>query len=230
MKQLVTEGIVLTRLNYGEADRIITVLTPEQGKIRLLAKGVRKIKSKMAGGIELLSVNNLTYIVGKGDLGTLISSRLVTNFGQIVTNVDRTMYAYEVLKRVNKITEDSAEAEYFNLLAETLRAINQMDLELDYVRLWFNLQLLKLGGHSPNLQFDDQGQKLTLGQSYNFAFEDMTFSKFVTGPYNAGHIRLLRLGLGLLTPLDFRNLTGADKLLPSLVQLSSLMVKQHSNW
>ncbi|MCA9330182.1 DNA repair protein RecO, partial [Candidatus Saccharibacteria bacterium] len=62
MKQIVTVGIVLARINYGEADRIVTILTPDHGKIRLLARGVRKIKSRLAGGIELFSINDLTYI------------------------------------------------------------------------------------------------------------------------------------------------------------------------
>ena len=47
MKQVVTKAIVLARTNYGEADRIVSVLTADKGKVRLLAKGVRKIKSKM---------------------------------------------------------------------------------------------------------------------------------------------------------------------------------------
>ena len=57
MKQLVTEVIILARTDYGEADRILTVLSPEYGKLRLLAKGVRRVKSKLAGGIELFSVS-----------------------------------------------------------------------------------------------------------------------------------------------------------------------------
>jgi DNA repair protein RecO (recombination protein O) len=80
MQQLQTRGIILSRTDFGEADRILTVLTPQQGKLRLMAKGVRKIKSKLAGGIELFSVSDITYIRGKGELGTLISwiaSRLI---------------------------------------------------------------------------------------------------------------------------------------------------------
>lgn len=48
--QQVTDAIILTRTDYGEADRIITLLTPGHGKLRLIAKGVRRIRSKLAGG------------------------------------------------------------------------------------------------------------------------------------------------------------------------------------
>ena len=49
-----TLGYVLRRTNYGEADRILNIITPE-GKISAIAKGVRKEKSKLAGGIEMFS-------------------------------------------------------------------------------------------------------------------------------------------------------------------------------
>ena len=75
MKTISTQAIVLKRSNYREADRILRVITPDRGKISLIAKAVRKPKSKLAGGIELFSVNEISYIEGKSDLSTLVSSR-----------------------------------------------------------------------------------------------------------------------------------------------------------
>ena len=72
-----TIAIVLKRIDYGEADRIVTVLTPDAGKLSLMAKGARRVKSKLAGGIELLSTSEINYIAGKGSLDTLVSSRLI---------------------------------------------------------------------------------------------------------------------------------------------------------
>jgi DNA repair protein RecO len=68
--QIVTKGIVLSRRDYQEADRILSVLTPDNGKVSLIAKGVRKPKSKLAGGIELFSVSQLTYLPSHNDLKT----------------------------------------------------------------------------------------------------------------------------------------------------------------
>ena len=94
MKQIVTRGIILSRTDFGEADRILTILTHEQGKIRGIAKGVRKVKSKLAGGIELFSISQISFIQGKSDIYTLTSTRLEKHFGNIVHDIDRTMYAY----------------------------------------------------------------------------------------------------------------------------------------
>jgi DNA repair protein RecO (recombination protein O) len=124
VKQLLTEGIILSRIEYGEADRIITVLTPEHGKLRLMARGVRRIKSKLAGGIELFSVSDLSYIKGKGEIGTLVSSRLKTHYGSIVQDLSRVQLGYELIKLINKATEDQPDEEYFNLLRESFKALD----------------------------------------------------------------------------------------------------------
>ena len=113
MNQLVTTGIVLHRTNYGEADRIITILTPDMGKLHLIARGVRKVNAKLAGGIELFSVSSVTFIRGKGELGTMVSARLEEHFGEIAKDIDRTMLGYELIKKLDKITEDEADESWF---------------------------------------------------------------------------------------------------------------------
>ena len=71
-----TQAIVLRRTNFGEADRILTLLTP-LGQRGAMARGVRREKSKLAGGIELFGVSDVVLQQGKGDLATLTSARLI---------------------------------------------------------------------------------------------------------------------------------------------------------
>ena len=68
MNNSTTQAIILKRINFGEADRILTAITPEYGKISILAKGVRRSKSKLAGGLELFSVTDIGFINGKSNL------------------------------------------------------------------------------------------------------------------------------------------------------------------
>ncbi len=228
MKQKVTVGIVLARTNYSEADRILTILTSDQGKIRLLAKGVRRIKSRLAGGIELFSINDITFIEGRGDLGTLISARVFRNYGEIVKDVNRTMFTYDVLKQLNKLTEDSPEQEYFTVLARTLQAINNPLNSLDAIALWLHMQLLRLSGHSPNLLQDSEGNKLESNKTYMFNFETMSFDDATSGPYSADHIKLLRLSESANSAVKVAQVQGAHSILPSLVQLTKTMLRQHT--
>jgi DNA repair protein RecO (recombination protein O) len=195
MKQLVTEAIVLSRTDYGEADRILTLLTPEQGKLSLVAKGVRRHKSKLAGGIELFSVTQITYMPGRSGsgLGTLVSSRLRTYYRHIVEDINRTMLGYELIKQLHRATEDQPDAEYFELLHQAFEALDDATINVDLIRLWFSAQLLRMDGHAPNLRTDTTGEALVATASYDFSLDDMTFALRPEGPYRADHIKLLRL-------------------------------------
>ncbi|HSX44579.1 MAG TPA: DNA repair protein RecO [Candidatus Saccharimonadales bacterium] len=226
MKSLVDQGIVLSRTNFQEADRILTVITANHGKIRLMAKGVRKVKSKLAGGIELFSINDLTFIEGRGEIDTLISSRLKQNFGHIISDINRTMFGYELLKRLNRATEDNADIEYFELLAKALNGLNDLLLEQERIELWFNCQLLKLAGHSPNLKNDTNNQPLKSNQTYQFDIEDMTFTTNPDGRYNANQIKLLRLAILSEKPERLGQIKKIGYNLTDCLQLSKLMVGQ----
>ncbi|HEY5667924.1 MAG TPA: DNA repair protein RecO [Candidatus Saccharimonadales bacterium] len=212
MNQRVTRAIILSRTDYGEADRIITLLTPDYGKVTLLAKGVRKVKSKLAGGIELFSVSEITFIKGRGEVGTLVSTRLVKHYEHIVSDLDRTMLAYELLKRLNKVTESEVEEEYFALLQGALEALNDLSVSLDLIRFWFDAQLLRLGGQGPNLQTDEHGSPLSPEQQYTFDFERMGFMAAPHGQFDAQHIKFLRLAFAGHSALALAKVQGGTKL------------------
>lgn len=226
MKQVVTRGIVLSRTNFGEADKILTVLTADQGKVRLMAKGVRKIKSKLAGGIELFCVSQLSYIIGKGDIYTITSSRLEQNFSNIVKDINRTNLGYNFLKYTNKITEDAPEPQYYTVLKTALSGLDNME-NPSLTKLWLGMQLLKLGGHSPNLKTDIKNSKLVESQHYNFDMQAMAFSPGgQVGPYKAKHIKLLRLAQNIDNPGKLGVINGADEIVDSCNRLVDLMLRQ----
>ena len=227
MKQIVTTGIVLARTNFQEAERIVTLITPDHGKVRVLAKGVRKSKSKLAGGIELFSISDVTFLSGRGELNTLISSRLQTHFGNIVKDITRTMLGYELLKRTNRLTEDAAGSEYFELLKTTLGGLNNLDLPGELLELWFGMQLLKITGHSPNLETDTEGDKLSVDQKYIFSIEDMAFTPNDEGQWEASFIKLLRLAERVRTPELLLKVADAPKFTADAVQLVKDMEKMH---
>jgi DNA repair protein RecO len=227
MKQLVTQAIILSRTDYGEADRIITLLTPDYGKLTLLAKGVRRIKSKLAGGIELFSVSEITFIKGRGAVGTLVSTRLIKHYGNIVSNLDRTMLGYELIKQLHKATEDEPEETYFELLKEAFEALDDKDIDIDLVKLWFAMQLLGLDGHTPNLQSDTQGNKLSADAHYDFSFDDATFRLNPDGHFGANHIKFLRLGFGGNVPAVLGQIQGSEALIRDTTALVATMVASY---
>lgn len=224
MKQILTTGTVLARTDFQEADRIITVLTPDQGKIRAIAKGVRRPKSKLVGGIELFSVSNFTFLPGRGELMTLVSSRLIAHYGNIVRDVERTMLGYDLLKRMNRLTEDTAGKEYFELLKAGLTGLEDQELPKDMLELWFDVQLLKITGHAPNLKTDTAGKELEKGQKYVFSFDDMAFVLTPNGPHGSNLIKLLRLAYATKSPTVLVQVKGAENTIATCLQLTKLML------
>lgn len=226
MKNVITQGIVLARTNFREADRIVTIITPDHGKVRLIAKGVRRPASKLAGGIELFSLSHITYLVGRGELQTLVSSRLITHFANIVRDIDRTMLGYDLLKRLNRVTEDAAGEEYFIILKAALGGLNDLELTTDLTELWLTMQLLKVTGHTPNLKFDVTGEQLQADQTYLFDFENMAFRAQLKGLFNANHIKLLRLGYALEEPGALRQVKDAEKQSKEALKLVKTMLSR----
>lgn len=227
MNQNTTKGIVLSRTDFGEADRVITLLTPDYGKLRLMAKGVRRVKSKLAGGIELFSISDITFIKGRGDIGTLVSSRLRQHYGNIVKNIERTMLGYDLIKRLNKATEDEAEPAYFELLEQVFVALDDPVLSQELVRIWFAAQLLRLGGHTPNLQTEANGEKLRADVQYEFSFDDVAFAQRPAGNFRADDIKFLRLLFSGNQPVVLAKVTGSATRVEAIKPLVQFMQQQY---
>ena len=193
MKPVRTKAIILRRTNYGEADRILQLLTPEHGKLAAMAKGVRREKSKLAGGIELFAVSDVVLAPGKGEMWTLTGAKMDTFFAHILTDYDRMQFGYETIKQTSRLAEQVSDPAFFRLLLETFNALNDANISLDITVSWFWLQLDILEGQGMNLATDINGMKLVEGKNYTFDGESMTFSFNDNGEFTTEHIKLLRL-------------------------------------
>jgi DNA repair protein RecO (recombination protein O) len=212
MIQHTTTAIILRRVAYGEADRIITVITPDMGKLSLMAKGVRKIKSKLAGGIELFSTSEISYIVGRGSIDTLSSSRLLKHYGQITKDINRTMLGYELIKLLDTITEDQPEQDYFDMLQAAFEALNDATIDADLIRVWFSAQLLRQAGFTPNLQRTVAGDKLEAIGQYEFDYDATAFRSQDEAIFGVNEIKFLRLVFSGNSPVVLAKVANAPQL------------------
>lgn len=226
MKPLLTRAIVLSRTDFGEADRIITVLTPDHGKLRLMAKGVRKPKSKLAGGIELFSTSEITYIKGRGEIDTLISARLTKHYGNIIKDIIRVQLGYELIKTLHRATEDQLEDEYYELLETGFRALDNNEISADLIKLWFTAQLLRYSGHMLNLTTDVSGSKLEAKKTYVFDFDSMSFNPHPEGNFAADHIKFLRLVFSGSSPQLLNQIKRREELMQATLPL--IISSQHN--
>jgi DNA repair protein RecO (recombination protein O) len=192
MKTTRTQAIVLRRTNYGEADRILQLLTPD-GKVSVMAKGVRREKSRLAGGIELFAVSDVVLGEGKGDLGILTSARLVHFYNHILEDYDRMQFGYVAIKLITKASEMLDEPDWYEILAETYQGLDAHSIALELVQTWFYLRYSALLGHELSLTTDVNGEKLLADQAYRYDVGEQGLREVVGGEITSDHIKLMRL-------------------------------------
>lgn len=192
MNSLRTRAIVLRRTNYGEADRILQLLTPN-GKRSVMARGVRREKSRLAGSIELFAISDVVIRQGKGELGILTSARLVQFYRHIMEDYDRMQFAYSTIKLITKASEMVDEPDWYDVLAEVLMALDVQSIPLEMIETWFYLHYAALLGHELSLWHDTAGGKLSADQNYRYDESEQGLRQLAGGELASDHIKLLRL-------------------------------------
>jgi len=145
-----TEAIILRRQDFGEADKLLTLYTPGLGKTRVLAKGVRKPKSRKGGHVELFTHSNLLIAKGKS-LDIVTQAETIHSFLPIRRELLRTSYAYYAAELLDKFTGERVENRpLFDLFLDALGWLGDAD-DLDLVLRYFELHLLSYVGYRPQL-------------------------------------------------------------------------------
>ncbi len=154
----IIEAIVLTQKNYGEADRLVTLFTKQYGKLTAIAKGVRRIKSRRSGNIDLANYVRLRIVSGRSF--TLITEADVINsFLAIKENLSTVVYAYYILEIVNDLTvEEQVHIDIYYLLLE---ALTQLALLPKRILIHaFEVKLLQALGFWNDTALPKENQKL----------------------------------------------------------------------
>ncbi|MBR2543361.1 DNA repair protein RecO [Candidatus Saccharibacteria bacterium] len=186
-----TFGYVLKRTNYAEADRILNIITPS-GKISAIAKGVRREKSKLAGGIEIFSLVDFNIHFGRGDLGIVTGAKMLKHYSEILKNYERMELASLFLKKINSVAENSDAKEFFDILGQSLIALNN-GYNLKLIEAWFLLNLTRASGEEINLYRDINGERLEASKWYDFDKAEGTFFEKENGEFGVNEIKMLRL-------------------------------------
>ncbi|HEV8065724.1 MAG TPA: DNA repair protein RecO [Acidimicrobiales bacterium] len=117
------EGVVLRTMRLGEADRIITLATPAHGKVRAVAKGVRKPKSKLSGRLEPMTYVSMMCWKGR-ELDIIQQVEVIDYFRPIREDLDRMPQAFTMLESIEQLAVEGREMEEeFRLLVRALRTL-----------------------------------------------------------------------------------------------------------
>jgi hypothetical protein len=143
MPTVTSEGIILKRNNFGEADRVLTVLTDRYGKISIIAKGVRRITSRRAGNIEILNRCKLHLFKSKNY--NLTEAEAIQTFQVLKENLTLSTTAFHIIELVDRLTpEDQKNTNLYNLVVSILQILEKNPRQI-FVRS-FELKLMTLLG------------------------------------------------------------------------------------
>ncbi|MCP4423330.1 MAG: DNA repair protein RecO [Chloroflexi bacterium] len=145
-----SEAIVLKRIDFGEADRLLTLYSREKGKIKAVAKGARKPQSRKTGHVELFMRSDMFFAQGR-DLAIITQAEMVDGYAALRGDLVRTTYAAYAAELLDRFTvEDDRHVGIYNLLADALSWVATAD-DLMLAARYYELRLLSQTGFQPQL-------------------------------------------------------------------------------
>lgn len=160
MRTYSIEGIIIKRRNIGEADRILTVMTKDHGKIQVNAVGVRKITSRRSSHVELLNVVHMTLYKGRKN-PVLTEIVTIDNFSTVKNDLRQVGFAYHICELIDGLCPENQEnKQIYFLLKALLSKFSQKNVTEEIYN--FEVQLLEVLGYWP---------------------EDMTLSAYQISPF-----------------------------------------------
>lgn len=148
-----TIGTVIRIVDYGDSDQILSVLTPDRGKLSFMAKGARKSSQRFGGAVDLLTQSEFVFYDREG-LKSLNQATLVNAHSALQTDYDRLTTALRCARTINRLLEDDQEAtDVFELFERLLRVLSSdASVEtLGVYELAFKLKLMLRLGWAPIL-------------------------------------------------------------------------------
>jgi DNA repair protein RecO (recombination protein O) len=144
-----TEAVIVRRQELGEADRLLTIYTPGYGKLRVVAKGVRRPRSRKAGHLELFA--RVDLLLAKGhDLDIVTQAELSEGFPGLRDDLVRLGHAAYVMELLDCFGVAEENRPLYRLVVETLGRLSEGAGPAVVVR-FFELRLLELLGYRPEL-------------------------------------------------------------------------------
>lgn len=146
-----SEAILLRRTDYGDADRVVMLLTAERGRVSLLARSARSSRKRFGAALEPFQVIEVAFAEGPGELGTLREARVLRAFASLTADLTRMTVAGEAIERLRGVLpEHHPEPRALTALADLFTLLDEgRDVETAAVR--FELRALAVLGHAPLL-------------------------------------------------------------------------------
>jgi DNA repair protein RecO (recombination protein O) len=149
-----TKGLFLERKDRGEADQLFTIYTKDFGKLEILGKAIRKIKSKLRSGANNFCISEVEFIQGKA-YKTLTDTLLIDKFEGLKKDLKKIKIAYQIAETFNNLVrEQEKDKGIWNLLKEIFKDLSNSQFTISRIQLlyyYFLWKLFSFLGYSPQL-------------------------------------------------------------------------------
>ena len=143
-------GVVLRTYPLGEADRIVSFITDTRGKVRAVAKGIRKTKSRIGARLEPMAHVSLLMYEGRGELEIVSQADTIEAHRHIREDLDRLTHAAAMLEAVDHVAQErQSDPKLYQMIVGALRSLNERDSPLMVAAFYW--KLLAHEGYQPSL-------------------------------------------------------------------------------
>lgn len=150
-----TQGFVLKRKDFGEADRFYWIFTKDFGMLEILAKGIRKIKAKLKSPMELFNLIEVEFIQGKAQK-TLTDALVIESFSNLKKDLKRLKISFKIAEIFDKLLKgEERDERIWQLLKEVFDKLNELEIKnwkLEILYYYFLWNFLNLLGYQPQIQ------------------------------------------------------------------------------
>lgn len=150
MEYYKTEGVVLKKRDFQEADKIITLYTKEYGKINCIAKGVKRITSRISARVEIFTHSYFLIAPGK-NLYLIIDAEIINSNRCLKERLDLFLISSSIVEVLEKTQpEGEANKKIFSLLISAFNSLSKSNFPVSVLRI-FQANLIKISGYTPQL-------------------------------------------------------------------------------
>lgn len=147
-----TKGIVIGIANSADNDKVLTILTPDLGKISAFCKGAKKTKSALLNSTEYLSFSELIIYKSTNDNYSINSAEVIEVFYNLRTDIEKLNYATTISKIIFDVTQENEPAsQILQLFLNTLFILSESEKNMDLVLSIFEIRLLAIIGFLPSV-------------------------------------------------------------------------------
>jgi DNA repair protein RecO (recombination protein O) len=235
METIKTKGIVISVANVSDNDKMLTMLTPDVGKISVFCKGAKRNRSAFLSSSEYLAFSDIVIFKSNSEIYSLNSAEPIEIFYKLRTDIEKLSYASVMTKIIYDVSqEEEVSDKKLQLLLNSLYVLSETDKNPNLILAIFELRLLSIIGFRPNINncINCRSDNLPPTNQYYFSIKDNGIKCSSCAKQDKGAIKINNttyVTLGYIISIDSKKLFSfdiPDESINELILLSKIYLSE----